>query len=110
MACATTLRQHRGRQAYHAGLAAEAQVASDYERRGYPVAARRWRGALLPNTAHVRFDVVDPDKRPVMADADSNWIENVLWVEIWSEPSIKYRIMFDPGHGLEERLIREQFV
>lgn len=71
---------------------------------------RRWRGALLPNTAHVRFDVVDPDKRPVMADADSNWIENVLWVEIWSEPSIKYRIMFDPGHGLEERLIREQFV
>lgn len=71
---------------------------------------RRWRGALLPKTAHVRFDVVDPDKRPVMADADSNWIENVLWVEIWSEPSIKYRIMFDPGHGLEERLIREQFV
>jgi putative endonuclease len=45
MASATTLRQHRGRQAYHAGLAAEAQVASDYERRGYPVAARRWRGA-----------------------------------------------------------------
>ena len=44
-----------------------------------------------------------------MADADSMWVENVLWVEIRSEPSISHRILFDPGHGLEERLIREQF-
>ncbi|WP_040651449.1 NAD kinase [Roseovarius sp. 217] len=70
---------------------------------------RRWRGALLPKTALVRFDVVDPDKRPVMADADSRWVENVLWVEIRSETRIKHRILFDPGHGLEERLLREQF-
>lgn len=70
---------------------------------------RRWRGALLPKTAHVRFDVIDPKKRPVMADADSNWIRNVLWVQIQSESSIEHRILFDPGHGLEERLIREQF-
>ena len=71
---------------------------------------RRWRGALLPNTATVRFDVINPKKRPVMADADSRWVRNVLWVEIRSEPSIAHRILFDPGHGLEERLIREQFV
>lgn len=71
---------------------------------------RRWRGALLPKTAKVRFDVLNPEKRPVMADADSLWVENVLWVEIRSEPSISHRILFDPGHGLEERLIREQFV
>ena len=71
---------------------------------------RRWRGALLPKTAHVRFDVIEPEKRPVMADADSIWVENVLWVEIHSEPSISHRILFDPGHGLEERLLREQFV
>ncbi|WP_417728948.1 NAD kinase [Roseovarius sp.] len=70
---------------------------------------RRWRGALLPKTALVRFDVVDADKRPVMADADSRWVENVLWVEIRSESSIAHRILFDPGHGLEERLLREQF-
>jgi NAD+ kinase len=70
---------------------------------------RRWRGALLPKTAVVRFDVVDPEKRPVMADADSRWVENVLWVEIRSENRIKHRILFDPGHGLEERLLREQF-
>ncbi len=70
---------------------------------------RRWRGALLPKTANVRFDVLDAEKRPVRADADSRWAENVLWVEIMSEPSIAHRILFDPGHGLEERLIREQF-
>jgi len=70
---------------------------------------RRWRGALLPKTAEVRFDVIEADKRPVMADADSISIDNIDWVEIHSEPTIKHRILFDPGHGLEERLISEQF-
>ncbi len=70
---------------------------------------RRWRGALLPKIAHVRFDVIEADKRPVMADADSNSFPDIDWVEIRSEPSITHRILFDPGHGLEERLISEQF-
>ncbi len=70
---------------------------------------RRWRGALLPKTAHVRFDVLEADKRPVMADADSISIMDIDWVEIRSEPKIRHRILFDPGHGLEERLIAEQF-
>lgn len=70
---------------------------------------RRWRGALLPKSAIVRFDVLNPEKRPVMADADSRPVRNVLWVEVRSEPSITHRILFDPGHGLEERLIEEQF-
>lgn len=70
---------------------------------------RRWRGALLPKTALVRFDVVEPDKRPVMADADSRSVADVVSVEIRSEPSVAHRLLFDPGHGLEERLIREQF-
>lgn len=71
---------------------------------------RRWRGALLPKTAVVRFEVLDAGKRPVMADADSRSVQNVTSVEIRSEPEIAHRILFDPGHGLEERLIREQFV
>lgn len=71
---------------------------------------RRWRGALLPKRATVRFDVLEAEKRPVMADADSRSVSNVSWVEIASEPSVKHRILFDPGHGLEERLLREQFV
>lgn len=70
---------------------------------------RRWRGALLPKTARVRFDVLEVEKRPVMAEADSRAFRNVSAVEIVSEPSIVHRILFDPGHGLEERLISEQF-
>ena len=71
---------------------------------------RRWRGALLPKTAEVTFEVLDPDKRPVMAEADARAVRDVVRVDIRSEPSIAHRVLFDPGHGLEERLIREQFV
>ena len=71
---------------------------------------RRWRGALLPQDAQVRFDVLEPAKRPVMADADSrSSVRDVISVEILSAPKIRHRILFDPGHGLEERLTREQF-
>ncbi|WP_128253507.1 NAD kinase [Falsirhodobacter deserti] len=75
-----------------------------------PFRPRRWRGALLPKTAVVRFDVLDPAKRPVMADADGRSVRDVVSVEVLSQPAICHRILFDPGHGLEERLIREQFV
>lgn len=72
---------------------------------------RRWRGALLPTSAVVRFDVLEAKKRPVMADADSrNSVREVASVEVRSEPAIRHRLLFDPGHGLEERLTREQFV
>ncbi len=70
---------------------------------------RRWRGALLPKLAKVRFDVLEPEKRPVMAEADSRSFERVASVVIQSEPTIVHKILFDPGHGLEERLISEQF-
>jgi NAD+ kinase len=70
---------------------------------------RRWRGALLPKAAKVRFEVLEPGKRPVMADADSRSVRDVVIVDIASEPAISHRILFDPGHGLEERLISEQF-
>ncbi|MBV7395984.1 NAD kinase [Mameliella sediminis] len=78
-----------------------------------PVAAfrpRRWRGALLPKSAEVSFDVLEADKRPVMAEADGSEVRDVLAVHIRSEPNVAHRVLFDPGHGLEERLIREQFV
>ncbi len=71
---------------------------------------RRWRGALLPMTAKIEFKVLEHEKRPVSAVADSRQARNVVSVEICSEPSVTHRLLFDPGHGLEERLIREQFV
>ena len=71
---------------------------------------RRWRGALLPMQGEVRFEVLEPEKRPVMADADSHSFNHVTHVDISTEPQITHRLLFDPGHGLEERLISEQFV
>ena len=72
---------------------------------------RRWRGALIPKAAVVRFEVLEAAKRPVMADADSRGsVRAVASVEVRSEPGVRHRILFDPGHGLEERLINEQFV
>jgi len=70
---------------------------------------RRWRGALLPKSAEVRFDVLEARKRPVMAEADGNGVRDVVTVIVRSEMGVSHRILFDPGHGLEERLIREQF-
>lgn len=77
-----------------------------------PMAAfrpRRWRGALLPESATIQFEVLEHEKRPVSAVADSTEVEDVVRVDIRSEPQISHRLLFDPGHGLEERLIREQF-
>ena len=75
-----------------------------------PFRPRRWRGAILPMSAVVRFDVLEAQKRPAMADADARKVDRVRWVEVRSEPSISHRILFDPGHGMDERLTREQFV
>ncbi len=71
---------------------------------------RRWRGALLPATAVVVIEVMEHEKRPVNAVADSTEVRNVVRVAICSEPGVTHTLLFDPGHGLEERLIREQFV
>ena len=70
---------------------------------------RRWRGALLPKAAEVTFEVLEAEKRPVSAVADGAEAERVRRVRICSEPNVSHTILFDPGHGLEERLLREQF-
>ncbi|MDO5646591.1 NAD kinase [Paracoccus sp. (in: a-proteobacteria)] len=75
-----------------------------------PFRPRRWRGALLPKTSEVVVEVADPDLRPVMADADSRSVRHVTRVVIRSASTVQHRLLFDPGHGLEERLLREQFV
>ena len=74
-----------------------------------PYRPRRWRGAVLASGATIDFEIIDPKKRPVSAVADSVEVQNVLKVEIKSEKAINHRLLFDPGRGLEERLISEQF-
>ncbi len=71
---------------------------------------RRWRGALLPSSSHFRFDVMDPDKRPVSAVADYTEIRDVAGVEVWEDHTESLTLLFDPEHELEERILNEQFV
>ena len=74
-----------------------------------PFRPRRWRGALLPNVAKIRFDVLEPDKRPVSAVADHAETRSVTRVEVEQATGIDLFMMFDPGHSLDERILSEQF-
>ncbi len=70
---------------------------------------RRWRGALLPSTAEVLFEVLESDKRPVAAVADFTEVRDVVSVAISEDRALTANIMFDPDQGLSERIIAEQF-
>ena len=70
---------------------------------------RRWRGALLPDKARVTIDVLEADKRPVSAVADHFEIRHVARVDIAMDHATGCTILHDPGHSLEERILREQF-
>jgi NAD+ kinase len=74
-----------------------------------PFRPRRWHGALLPDRAHVRVEVLEPDKRPVAAVADHDEVRSVCAVDIQMDHGIAMQMLFDPGHGLDERIVREQF-
>jgi NAD+ kinase len=71
---------------------------------------RRWRGALLPDTATVTFEIQEPAKRPVSAVADSLEVRDVVEVVVRSEPTLTASLLFDPEHNLEERILSEQFM
>ncbi|HEX2529377.1 MAG TPA: NAD kinase [Geminicoccus sp.] len=75
-----------------------------------PFRPRRWRGALLPNDARFTIRVLDPDKRPVSAVSDYTEVRDVVKVEIWEDRTITLKLLFDPEHHLEERILKEQFV
>jgi NAD+ kinase len=70
---------------------------------------RRWRGALLPSTADVLFEILEADKRPVAAVADSTEVRNVVSVAVCEDRGVSVTVLFDPDQGLSERIIAEQF-
>jgi NAD+ kinase len=74
-----------------------------------PFRPRRWRGALLPNKAKVTIEVMDAEKRPVAAVADHDEVRSVRSVDISMDHNISLNLLFDPGHNLDERILREQF-
>lgn len=70
---------------------------------------RRWRGALLPDTAEVRIEILESAKRPVAAVADHFEFRRVAAVAIKMDHATGLTLLHDPGHSLEERILREQF-
>ncbi|HEX4042561.1 MAG TPA: NAD kinase [Xanthobacteraceae bacterium] len=74
-----------------------------------PFRPRRWRGALLPDRARVTIEVLEAGKRPVAAVADHDEVRSVRTVDITMDHDISMHMLFDPGHSLDERILREQF-
>jgi NAD+ kinase len=70
---------------------------------------RRWRGALLPSTAEVLFEVLEADKRPTAAVADFTEVRDVISVAVGEDRSTSITVLFDPDRVLSERIIAEQF-
>jgi NAD+ kinase len=70
---------------------------------------RRWRGAQLPHTAQVSFEMLEVDKRPVSATADHTEVREVVRVDVHEDRSVVLTFLFDPEHNLEERVLKEQF-
>jgi NAD+ kinase len=75
-----------------------------------PFRPRRWRGAILPHTTRVGLRSLDPDKRPVSATADYHEVRDVLSVEVRQSGQHAVRLLFDPEHNLEQRILDEQFL
>lgn len=75
-----------------------------------PFRPRRWQGAVLPAKADIRFEVVQPERRPVSATADYDEFRDVAWVEVKLDRDTSHRLLFDPEHSLEERILNEQFL
>jgi NAD+ kinase len=70
---------------------------------------RRWRGALLPDRAKIEMEVLEPGNRPVSAVADHTEFRNVSRVHVSMDRSVDLVMLHDPGHSLDERILREQF-
>ena len=70
---------------------------------------RGWRGAILPHQAKVTITVLEGEKRPVAAVADHVEVRDVIEVQIAEDRKKAAKILFDPGHSLAERVLREQF-
>ena len=75
-----------------------------------PFRPRRWRGAIVPDSARIAIRVLDPDKRPVSAVADQREVREVAEVHIAIDRARDLTLLFDPEHALDDRITMEQFI
>ncbi|MES2607171.1 MAG: NAD kinase [Pseudomonadota bacterium] len=74
-----------------------------------PFRPRHWKGAIIPNTAHIAIEVLDASNRCVEATADYVTIQNITRALIDEDTSVEFHLLFDSDHNLEERILNEQF-
>lgn len=74
-----------------------------------PFKPKRWHGALLPHTAKVELKILDSENRPVNAVADFLEVDNIISVSIRERRDMPIKLLFDPNHSLEERILKAQF-
>ena len=72
-------------------------------------ARRRMSVTGSSHQARVTITVLEAEKRPVAAVADHLEVRRVREVNIAEDRSKAAKILFDPGHSLAERVLREQF-
>jgi len=75
-----------------------------------PFRPRRWRGAILPENTKIRFNVLNPEKRPVSAVGDQREVRDVSCVDVSIDRTTPLTLLFDPGHTLDDRIAAEQFI
>ena len=71
---------------------------------------RRWRGALLPHHAKVRFEALEVEKRPVSAVADGLEVRDIVSGDVAEDRSVAMVMLYDAGRNLDERILTEQFL
>ena len=74
-----------------------------------PFRPRRWQGAILPAHTSITFEVLEPIRRPVSVTADYDEFRDIKKVVVKQDTTTSHRLLFDPEHSLEERIINEQF-
>lgn len=74
-----------------------------------PFRPRRWKGAILPDKAHVSFHVLESEKRPVAAVADQKEVRDIREVRVATAREKQLTLLFDSGSALDERIFAEQF-
>ena len=74
-----------------------------------PFRPRRWRGAILTESARIDFRVLDAIKRPVSTVADQREVRDVATISVSIDKSQTLKLLFDPEHALDDRIVMEQF-
>ncbi len=70
---------------------------------------RRWKGAILNNESNVKFEIIESNKRPVSAVADSTEFRDISSVEVHQSKVQVVELLFDENHSFDERILNEQF-